>query len=148
MRTEVEFALLILAAVGVLIVLDQVTKAWVERSSGRGAPKPAAKRSWLEVRVVRHSFKPTWINSAAALLLLWTSVVAGIAALVHDGRLFQHPIAQMALGVAIGGATTNLIDRLRSGSVINFVRVGWWPVFNLGDVAIPLGVLGALAWMR
>jgi signal peptidase II len=44
----------------------------------------------------------------------------------------------------MGGAGSNLYDRIRYGAVVNFVRLGWWPVFNVADVAICLGVAGAL----
>jgi signal peptidase II len=51
--------------------------------------------------------------------------------------------------MVLGGITSNLLDRLRRGGVIDVVDLGVWPVFNLADVAIVAGVLltaaGALA---
>jgi signal peptidase II len=46
----------------------------------------------------------------------------------------------------LGGAIGNLIDRLAEGSVIDFIKLPFWPAFNLADVAITFGVL-ALLWV-
>jgi len=51
------------------------------------------------------------------------------------GRLFQA-----GLGLIIGGAVGNIIDRIALGAVVDFIDVGFWPVFNLADVAIVMGV--------
>jgi len=50
------------------------------------------------------------------------------------------------VGFAIGGAAGNLTDILRQQYVTNFIDLGWWPVFNLADVAIVGGLL--LAFWR
>ena len=58
---------------------------------------------------------------------------------------FDHSSAQIALGSALGGAAGNLLDlRFRNG-IIDFIDVGFWPVFNLADAAIVLGAIGAAA---
>lgn len=48
---------------------------------------------------------------------------------------------RLGLGVLLGGAAGNLIDRLRTGAVVDFVDVPWWPTFNLADAAIVAGVV-------
>lgn len=45
-----------------------------------------------------------------------------------------------ALGLILGGAVGNLIDRVRLGYVVDFIDLRWWPVFNVADSAIVLGV--------
>ena len=40
----------------------------------------------------------------------------------------------------MGGAIGNLIDRLRLGFVIDFINIGWWPVFNVADSSIVIGI--------
>ncbi|MBU4194047.1 MAG: signal peptidase II [Actinobacteria bacterium] len=47
----------------------------------------------------------------------------------------------IALGLVIGGALGNITDRLFRGKVIDFLDLGWWPVFNFADVAIVAGVI-------
>ncbi len=53
----------------------------------------------------------------------------------------------VALGLVAGGATGNLIDRLAAGWVTDFFDVGWWPVFNVADIALDIGVVILLVWI-
>lgn len=60
---------------------------------------------------------------------------------------------QIALSLIMGGAIGNLVDRVRSGEVVDFIEIGWgrwhWPVFNVADSAVTIGVvLFALTWPR
>jgi signal peptidase II len=47
---------------------------------------------------------------------------------------------RLGLGLVLGGAVGNLIDRIRFGAVVDFLDVPWWPTFNVADVAIVAGV--------
>jgi signal peptidase II len=55
----------------------------------------------------------------------------------------------LSLGSILGGAVGNLIDRVRTGEVVDFLDFYWksyhWPAFNVADIAIFLGSLGLLA---
>jgi len=58
---------------------------------------------------------------------------------------------QAALALIMGGAIGNLVDRVRSGEVVDFIEIGYghwhWPVFNVADSAVSIGVvLFALTW--
>ena len=62
-------------------------------------------------------------------------------------------LRQIALSLVLGGAIGNLIDRLASGEVVDFIEIGYgrwhWPVFNVADSAVSVGVvLFALTWPR
>jgi signal peptidase II len=59
------------------------------------------------------------------------------AAVQPSGRLW-------ALVLVLGGAIGNLIDRIRVGYVIDFIDLRWWPVFNIADSAITIGVIWLL----
>ncbi|MBI2094223.1 MAG: signal peptidase II, partial [Candidatus Omnitrophica bacterium] len=54
-------------------------------------------------------------------------------------------IARLGAALVLGGALGNLIDRLRFGFVVDFIDLRVWPVFNVGDSAISVGV-GLLIW--
>ena len=81
----------------------------------------------------------------------WPWLLAGFALAVAAAlgvwlwRVGERRIA-IALGLAIGGALSNVVDRLRWGAVIDFLdfhAFGWhWPAFNLADAAITIGVGG------
>jgi signal peptidase II len=81
-------------------------------------------------------------------LFAWWAALGGILLAIQSGWFFQQPAAQAGLGVALGGAGSNLCDRLRYGEVVDFLDLGWWPVFNLADVAITVGVIAALWFIR
>lgn len=53
----------------------------------------------------------------------------------------EHILLRIALGMVVGGAIGNLIDRLRMGMVIDFFDFRIWPVFNIADSAIVLGMI-------
>jgi signal peptidase II len=52
----------------------------------------------------------------------------------------RHPVLPVALGLLIGGSTSNLIDRIRLGHVTDFLDLTYWPAFNLADSFIVVGV--------
>jgi signal peptidase II len=54
---------------------------------------------------------------------------------------------QLAMGLIVGGALGNIADRVRLGYVVDFISVGWWPVFNLADSAITVGVTILAAYL-
>jgi signal peptidase II len=75
-----------------------------------------------------------FLSIAAVLVLFWTVRRYRTGALA----------SQAALGLVLGGAIGNLIDRLRFGRVVDFLDIGYgdvrWPVFNVADVAVVAGV--------
>ena len=73
--------------------------------------------------------------------LLTMAAVIGIAVLVLYLRYLppRSMLLKVGLGLDLGGAIGNLIDRLRLGAVTDFINIGAWPVFNLADSAIVVG---------
>ena len=81
-----------------------------------------------------------------------------VAALLVSLRRQTSASSTIAVGLVIGGAAGNVVDRLfRSpgwlrGAVIDFIDLQWWPIFNVADMAITVGglllVLGSLAGSR
>lgn len=80
----------------------------------------------------------------APLLLSGVAVVL-VAALLWWLRSAEHALTRTAIGLVVGGAVGNLIDRLRYGAVVDFLDVHWggwhWPAFNVADSAITVGAL-------
>jgi signal peptidase II len=76
---------------------------------------------------------------------LAVSLVIGLALLALLAYFVRHsarPLIWMPTGMLIGGALGNILDRLREGSVTDFIKLPLgWPPFNLADTAITLGVL-------
>jgi signal peptidase II len=67
-------------------------------------------------------------------------VVVGGLAMSYRYLPGVSPLLSVCLGLQLGGALGNLVDRLRQGYVVDFVDLTWWPVFNVADSAIVVGV--------
>ena len=48
---------------------------------------------------------------------------------------------RLSVGLIVGGALGNLVDRLKDGAVVDFISVGWWPAFNVADSSISVGMV-------
>ncbi|TMK79888.1 MAG: signal peptidase II [Actinobacteria bacterium] len=114
----------LLASALLTLLLDQTTKSYVLRS---------ATNTRGDARVHRSPWLALWIVESAALVALVVLV-----------PVFRDIAVQVSLGAAFGGATGNLLDRLRRGRVVDFIDLGFWPVFNLADVAIVSGAAVAI----
>ncbi len=69
------------------------------------------------------------------------ALLVSLGILVYYRRVADSPLlVRAALGLILGGAVGNLIDRVRLGYVVDFIDLRWWPVFNLADSAIVIGV--------
>jgi signal peptidase II len=60
---------------------------------------------------------------------------------------FRDPAARFGISVALGGAASNLYDRMRHGTVIDFIDLNYWPIFNVADIAITAGAVLALLYL-
>ena len=79
---------------------------------------------------------PSWVLAAGVAAL-----IAGLLVALRRGVL---PLPWLAVGLLLGGALGNLIDRVGDGRVTDFIDPPRWPAFNLADVAITAGVLFVL----
>lgn len=86
------------------------------------------------VRLVTNRRHALSLTQAAAL---WVVIVGVVFA---SG---PRALTALGLGMAIGGAAGNIVDRIRRGGVVDFVAAGRWPVFNLADTAMTIGLLVA-----
>lgn len=132
----------------IVLVTDQVSKAWVTEN--------IPLNTTLDVIApLREIFVLTHItNSGAAfglfpqLSIVFTFVALAVSiAIVFYYRSIPAGqwLVRVSLGLQLGGAIGNLIDRLRFGSVIDLFYVRFWPVFNVADSAIVCGV-ALLMW--
>ncbi len=124
-----------------VVAADQASKAWAQASL-RPDHEITVIPGWLWFKLTSNSGASLGLLRGHNLLFLVAStlVVVAIAAIVLRGA--PGLLRAEALGAVAGGATSNLIDRLRLGSVVDFIEVHLWPTnFNLADTAIRLGVV-------
>jgi signal peptidase II len=63
------------------------------------------------------------------------------ALLVYFARNAQRPLIWLPTGMLLGGALGNIVDRVREGAVIDYLKLPHWPAFNVADSAITVGVV-------
>ena len=132
---------LIAAAV---LALDQVTKLLIRATLSPGEAWP--DRDWLlHIVNVSNSGAAFGILQGQTAFLIVTSLV-GVVAIVLYYFLppLEHGLLRAALGLQLGGAAGNLIDRLRLGAVTDFIDFQFWPAFNVADASISIGVVTIL----
>ncbi len=127
-------------SVGVVVVVaDQVTKSLAARRLTRRSGQGGVLSLSINRRLPLTSY-----SSAPMLAVIWLGAVSCAAlALTVSPALRADPVAVAGMTAAIAGATSNLVDWLRAGAIVDFISLGWWPAFNLADAAIVTG--GGLA---
>ncbi len=135
--------LLYLTALAVLVA-DQLSKLWVVGFLGpeEGGFVPViGDLLWL--RMVHNRGAAFGVGQNASYLFAVAALVVALGIVYYSRRLTSaHWIVRAALGLELGGAIGNLVDRLRYGYVVDFIDVRLWPyVFNVSDAAITIGVV-------
>jgi signal peptidase II len=140
-----------LAIAALTILVDQASKWLVITRMTPG-------QEWAPVPALASIFTITYTTNTGAAFGLFKQggvVFAGFAIIIVGVLLYYQRqlqdrqwIYRPVLGLLMGGALGNLIDRLQWGHVIDFIRVGPWPVFNVADSSIVVGVglLMLLMW--
>ena len=135
--------LILALLLGVAVVgVDQALKAWA-RASLRPGQLTTAISGWLRFRLETNSGATLGLFSGHNELIAVLSglVIIAVAIILLRGQAGGLAGA-IALGSIGGGAVSNLVDRIRLGSVTDFIEVRFWPTdFNLADVAIRIGVV-------
>ena len=125
-------------ALGVFL-LDQGTKALVEASIRPGESIPVIPH-FFSITHIRNEGGAFGILGESPLLLLIGSVVAVGVVLWMLLAGESSRLATLGCGLILGGAAGNLLDRLSTGEVTDFVHFSFWYVFNAADAAITVGV--------
>lgn len=143
MKRLVQDYLFLLLVAGAIILIDQYTKNMVRMNLDIG--ETWAPWTWLMpyARIVN------WKNYGAAfgMLPVLKDVFTGLAIVVSLAILYYFPQVErkdwslrLAMELQLGGAVGNLIDRLQQGYVTDFISLGNFPVFNVADASISIGV--------
>jgi signal peptidase II len=121
-----------------VIGLDQLSKYLIRANMEIGQSIPSEGSVGLHYTTNTGGAFGLFANQT---FLLSMAAVIGIAVLVLYLRYLppRSTLLNVGLGLDLGGAIGNLIDRLRLGAVTDFINVGFWPVFNLADSAIVVG---------
>ena len=146
MPARVSVMPLALAAAAAVALLDQLSKWWiVERVMD--PPRVLEVTGFFNLMLIYNRGVSFGLLDSEAALLPW--LLSGLAVAIMIGLLvwlrhIEDRWPGVAVGLIVGGAVGNVVDRLRLGAVIDFLDLHWagfhWPAFNLADSAITLGV--------
>ncbi len=75
-----------------------------------------------------------------ALFIIFSFIVIGFLILNFETFKNRNLLSKCSVGFILGGALGNLLDRIRYGFVIDFIDLRVWPVFNVADTAITIGI--------
>jgi signal peptidase II len=143
-----KFSVPLVAAV-LLGAVDQATKAWTLRNLPLLELREVVPGLFGLVHVrntgvafsLLSNLDPRWVHP----LLILATVLAMGALVAYIAYLPCRGAAPVGLGLILGGAVGNLIDRARLGYVVDFLDLYWrnhhWPTFNVADVGITVGVV-------
>ncbi|UCC69189.1 MAG: signal peptidase II [Armatimonadota bacterium] len=132
---------LLLAAATLTFAADQLAKVAAGGALTLSTPVPLV-RNWVQLRLVHNTESAFGLISSGWLLIgIGAAVCLAILAYVTVGRgLDAAPARALPLGLVLGGSLGNLLDRIRTGAVTDFMDLRVWPVFNLADIAITVGI--------
>jgi signal peptidase II len=127
-----------------VVVADQALKALVVGTIDRGEQVRVVPG--LELVNVRNDGIAFGLLGDAGAGIIVLTLVTTLALLAFFAVQAERPGMWLAVGLVMGGAAGNLIDRVRLGAAIDYLDPARWPAFNLADVAITAGV-ALLAWL-
>ena len=137
------YTLLCLTAAAVISV-DQLTKWWAVRTLDDRTIDLVGS---LRLRLVFNTGSAFGLGSRYSPILALVGVVI-VLVLLRAGRSLTGLAPRLGVGLVLGGAVGNLGDRVArdgngflGGAVVDFVDLGWWPVFNVADAAICVGAV-------
>lgn len=135
---------LVPSVLGILVfICDQVSKYWILQNLG---PHPGMRvipviGDWFNIVYSQNTGVAFGLfRNMSPLFIVVSLVICAGAIYVYNVYLPNDTwTVQLSLGLIVGGALGNVVDRINHGFVVDFIQVGWWPVFNLADSSISVG---------
>jgi signal peptidase II len=127
------------AVLACVVILDQVTKHAVE--SGMRIGQVHKLIPGLQLVDIRNTGVAFSLFSGGGTIVLVITLVALAGLTSYFALRPARRLLWLPTGLLLGGAIGNLIDRIREGSVTDFIKLPHWPAFNVADMAITVGVI-------
>lgn len=137
---------MILIVSGLLILIDQLSKHYIENLLFPGQAIPLIK-NLFQLTLIHNSGGAFGLfrHSGPFLFVIIPVLITALILLFWRKLLGKDFSGKLSLGLIVGGALGNLIDRLRFGYVIDFLDLSLrgyhWPAFNFADLGISIGVI-------
>ena len=123
-----------------ILVIDQLSKLWIVNNFAPGESRVIwNKVLWLTY--VQNQGAAFGILQGHSWLFFLCAILVMIILVVINSKQRLPVTMQVIFGLIMAGAIGNLLDRLRLNYVVDFFDLGWWPVFNIADMAIVCGAI-------
>ncbi len=141
--------MLFFAVAAIIVILDQASKRLVwaafQDTGGRDLIDGV-----LRIRLSTNTGAVMGILSNSRPILISVTIISIIALIYFAYRMRYAPVfKRVCLGLVLGGAFGNLIDRIATGKVIDFIDMGIgnyrWPTYNVADIAVTVGAVILIA---
>lgn len=123
-----------------VLVSDQAVKFFLHLRMMRDGPLPARVGG---VRMVAGQLWLRRLGGHASGGMIWSVWIAAAVSLVAISALTAS--SWLFVGLLLGGSLSNVVESSLRGSVSDYVCLGFWPTFNLADLALTVGAIGTLA---
>ena len=121
-----------------VLMIDQLSKLWVVNNFIPGESRVVwNKVLWLTY--VQNQGAAFGILQGHSWLFFICAILVIVILVVINSKQHLPATMQVIFGLIMAGAIGNLLDRLRLNYVVDFFDLGWWPVFNVADMAIVCG---------
>lgn len=126
---------------GVVLATDQLSKLVVEHLLVEGRSVPVVDGLLYLTYVKNPGAAFGLFPNRTYFFVLITVLVTVMLVVFHRRYGRRGKMIEYALALQLGGAVGNLLDRLRTGYVVDFFDLRFWPIFNVADIAIVAGVI-------
>ena len=138
--TPAAYTTLAVAAL-VVLALDQWTKHIVVGGFLPGESRIFIPRALYWTYVQNHAGAFGLFGTQSWLLVVMAIAVLGVFWYAFREFAARSLLVRIAFGGIVGGAIGNIVDRFHYGYVVDFIDARWWPVFNVADSCITVGVV-------
>jgi len=128
-----------------VVIADQLSKLWIRSNLVVGESLPEA--GFVRLTHIRNTGSSFGLFQDQSLMLAIIAII-GIGLILflilfmyQRFHILNTLIGKISLGLILGGTLGNLIDRLRSGYVTDFIDFNFWPAFNVADSAVVVGAI-------
>lgn len=128
-----------------VIAADQASKVWIRTILDRN--ESAFELGFFRIIHVNNTGASFGLFQGQTFVLTIVGIVSSIVLLLlvlrfsHHFPFLNNRLSMLTLGLIFGGTVGNLIDRLRLGYVTDFIDLGVWPVFNIADSSLTVGII-------
>lgn len=128
-----------------VVAADQFSKMWITANIALG--QSLFDAGFFRLTHIQNTGAAFGLFQGQSFALMILAIVGIVVILFYALFVYRHlpfvgnMLSKFALGMVLGGTVGNMIDRLRFGSVTDFVDFGFWPAFNVADSMIVIGVM-------